>query len=177
VNIDRFTVTGLTSLQSFELLPKHFDNRSTGTVTPAGGSPWSLALEDGALLVTDDWSSTAAPTTRYVEYALPGIVPAGATITGATFRHAWRANSTGGAGNVCFYYQVWSGGSQVGANINQAAPTCNNSKTVTVGETITLPALTVAQANDLKIRAIGTSSNNRNSQIDRAELSVTYSRW
>ena len=172
--IHRLTFSGTMMGHAFDQVPETVNDRADGTPSAA---PWALSVNnDDVILATGSWTNTFNAA-RYVEYRMPSTLPPGATITGATFTHAWRTNAGGPAGTSCVYYQVWTSSAQVGASINQASPTCNNSKTTPVSETVTLPALTLAQANDLRIRTIVRNTANREIQVDRVAATLTWSRW
>jgi len=186
--VDRLTFTGRTPLgattaHDFEQIPQTVIDRASGTATTI---PWSLAADDANSLTTGTWNTTPA-SNRYLEYTFantPGsLVPTGATITQAQFTHTWRNNATQSLGQVCFYYQVWDSSGQIGPDIGLSTSpytycNTNGNATTPYTHTITLPALTVAQANQLKIRAYGrNSAGARTSQIDRAALLLTWERY
>lgn len=171
IRFDQITFSASTDLHDFTLYRANHIDQSSGT---AGATTWTeLAASDARKINTGTWLM-AFNANRYLELRFPANLPPQAAITSATFEHAFHSNVSGQLGTACVYYAVWANGAQVGSAINQTSPTCSTSATVNTQETITLPALTAAQANNLSIRVHVRSSRSSNSQHDLASLSLTY---
>lgn len=171
IRFDQITFSASTDVHDFTLYRANYVDQSSGT---AGATTWTeLAAADARIVNTGTWLM-AFNANRYLELRFPANLPPQAVITAATFQHAFHSNVSGQLATACVYYAVWANGAQVGPAINQATPTCSTSATVNTQETITLPALTAAQANNLSIRVYVRSSRSSNSQHDLATLSLTY---
>ncbi len=169
--IDRATVTGSTAYQSFVLYEKSSTDASTGTPTT---TPWSLATADGTLYTSAGSWATAYASTRYVILTFGAYVPTGATVTGVTLTHTWRAATSGDT--VCYYFEVYNGATLLGTHGSSASPVSCNTGTLAT-DTISLPeAASVTNANAVTIKLYAKSSGSRKSSHDLLQLGVTYSR-
>jgi hypothetical protein len=172
IALDRITVTGTTPYQSFELFRTEFVDRSSGTSSTV--YPWRLARADGAMLVTSEWPSSFT-SGRYLELRFPANLPTGAVVTAGELQHAFITNtSPGPTGTTCVYYEVWALGALVSTH-NAGNPTCTSSTSTPALDTVTLPALTDAQANDLRIRVIGQNSRSKEASLELATVALTWS--
>ena len=166
--IDRATVTG-SSYAGFTLYPELHVDASTGT---ASTTHWGPAVVNGQAYLTGSWATGYAGT-RYLQFTFPKYVPAGATVTGASFDFTYRPQTSGR--NACFYFEVYSGGSLIGTHGSSGADVdCNNTAAY---ETIArpLPEITSADAaNGLVVRLYMKISTAGPVQVDGAVLRVTY---
>ena len=173
--IDRFSLSGTLYGSSFTIMEKSATDQSTGT--PAAPYPWSIGTAaDGAAYTSGAWASTYS-TLRYLKLTFPGGVPAGATVTGATFTYSYRPSTN--LDNACWYFEVYSsttllathGSSGVGGQIS-----CNTSSSTYVTNAVALPEIdTVAEANSVVIKVYFKNSGSRAVVTDLGTLGVTYS--
>ena len=136
---------------------------------------WGLvAAGDSAFLQTSGNWSNAYSGTRYVDFVVPSNVPSGATVTGASLKHAYKSATAGDTS--CWYAQVLSGGSVIGTYGSTGSSISCNATTSFVTDTVNLAAVdTGAEANDLTIRVFMTNSGNRRTHHDLLEVTTTYS--
>lgn len=170
VVVDAATVSG-TTYEGFTLYPALQVDRADGTVQTG---PWSLATaSDGAYLLTARWATAYDPS-RWVEFAVNGFVPAGATVTGARLTHAYKTNFN--SATVCYYLETYSGGALIGSHGSTSSDiSCTSTAWQT--DTIPLPEVdSVARANDLVVRVYAKSSTGggRESQHEVVGVTFTY---
>ena len=171
--LDLATISGTAGSMPFTLYTRNYID------TTAGGAstvyPWTQGAADGtALQVGTSWPTTSS-STRYLQATFPAYVPAGATVSGATLRHSYRAAATGN--NACWYAELYSGGTLLATYGSAAAPVGCNSTTTYATDSLSLPAVnTVARANALTVRLIfrGSGGGNRRTDHDLTELSLSY---
>jgi hypothetical protein len=175
VTIDMATISGTADSTPFTLYTKRFLDAAAGGAGTA--FPWSQATVDGNFLAVGSNWATSFQSTRYLQVTFPAYVPSGATVTGATLRHAYRPVTNGN--NACWYADVYSGGSLIATYGNSAAPIgCNSSSAAFVTDPVSMPIVnSVARANDLTVRIYFRGSGNgagRATQHDLTEVSLTY---
>ena len=112
-----------------------------------------IAFADALSKTTKSWATTWSAT-RYLEFDYPATLPAGLSVTGATFQFRYRPATA--ADTVCFYLEVRSvsSGTLVATYGSSGTPAgCVTGASYTTVST-SLPAVsTTAVANDLRIRA------------------------
>jgi hypothetical protein len=170
MKIDQATVT-LTEYGTTETLYEDtYVDASTGT---AATTTWLLDAAD-ASQYTDaaNWPTTFSAT-RYLQFAFPAYLPSGATVTGATFTHAYRSAT---AGTTCGYIEVYAGATLIGTHGSSGAPySCNSSTTTFVNDSVSLPEVnTDTEANTLFVRVYVRNSSSRKSVDDVDTVTVTY---
>ena len=174
--IDLATISGSAGSMPFTLYTKRYLEAAAGA--PGTAFPWSQNSQDGTSLQAGGNWATSFQATRYLQVKFPAYVPSGATVTGATFRHAYRSLTNGN--NACWYAEVYSGGSLIATHGSSAAPIgCNSSNATWVTNAVSMPSVnSVARANDLTVRMYfrGTSGggSGRVTQHDLTEVSLTY---
>lgn len=172
IAVDTATVTGSTGSTPFTLYPMRATD-ATGTPTT---TPWGPAAGgDGAAYTGfSNWASSFSAA-RYLRLALPAYVPAGATVTGATFENHYRPTSSGR--NACWYAEIYAGANLIRTVGSSASPISCNSSTAYATDSISLPEVsTPAQANSLSVRAYYNISGGgtRTTQHDLLRLTVSY---
>lgn len=173
--VDQATISGTSADGSFSI-----HAASTTDVSGNSGSPvsWPLLGADSAFYTTTNSWGTSFSASRYLRLTFPAYVPSGATVSGATFKHAYRAASNGS--NTCWYFQAYSGSTLLATYGSPTQPiSCNSSNSTWRTDTVSLtPAVgTAAQANNLNIRLyVATPAGSSRSQHDLAELNLTYTR-
>ena len=76
-----------------------------------------------AYVSSSDWS-TSFDSARYLDLTFPAYVAPGSDVTGATFHHAYRSDTTGDT--TCYYFQVFSGATLLATHGSAASPvSCN----------------------------------------------------
>lgn len=171
--VDQATVAATVSGQSYTL----YDQRLIDAATGSGSTtvPWGLAAAgDNAFYQSVSAWTAAFTTTRYLKLTFPAYVPTGATLSSASFKHAYRSAA---ASATCWYFEVYSGATLLGTHGTAASPvSCNSSTTAYVADTVALPEVnTAAKANSLNVKLYLRSSAAAASQHDLAQLSVGYS--
>jgi hypothetical protein len=173
--IDLATLSGSAAGTPFTLYTRNYIDAAAG-----GGATtyaWSQIATDGTELEAGANWATSFQATRYLEFKFPAYVPSGATLTGATLRHAYRSLSTGNT--ACWHADVYSGAALIAAYGSAASPVGCNTTTSAVTDSLAMPAVnTAARANDLTVRLYfrGTANgSNRRTRHDLTELSLTYS--
>lgn len=171
-DVESASVTGTTPLGSFTLYPNSVSDAAD--TTPAS-TVWSQAVSgDGVFYTTAGNFSNVFSTTRYIKVAFPAYVPAGSTITSASFTHAYKANTSGDT--ACWYFEVYNGAALIGTHGSSASPISCNSTTSFVSNTVSIPEVdTVAEANNVMVKMFfRMSTNNRKTQHDYSALTVDY---
>ncbi len=172
--VDEATVSGTAApAQAFTL-------HETALVDAASGkgettAPWTLATAgDGAVYASAGKWPSAFSASRYLLLSFPSYVPAGDAVSGISFVHSYR--STAGGGNVCWYFEVYAGGSLIGSHGSAVSPvSCNGSTSSFVTDTVPLPEVTTAaQADALAIKMSVDSAGTKQSEHDLAQLQIGY---
>ena len=171
--VDQATVSGTVGTMPFVLYAKQYVDAATGT---ASAFPWSQAALDGTALSTGaDWL-TSFQANHYLQVTFPAYVPAGATVTGAVLRHAYRPTANGNT--ACWYAEAYSGGALIGTYGSAAAPAgCNADNAVYATDSVSMPDVNSAvRANDLTVRLYfrGSSNGNKRTQHDLTDVSISY---
>ena len=113
-------------------------------------------------------------TNKYLKLTFPAYVPAGSTVTSATFRHEYR--SANPADTSCYYFEVWSGGSLLATHGSAGSPVSCNGTGSYASDAIALPEVdTAAKADDLTVKLFVRNSGGGQTQHRLATLGVTYS--
>ena len=170
--IDSATVTGSTFVGNYTLYPdKVTDSADT---TPATDTWGIAAAGDGAsYTVTGGWPKNFS-TSKLLTLTFPGYVPAGATVTSASFTHSYKAVTAGDT--ACWYFEVYNGATLIGTHGSATTPVSCNATAGFVADTVSVPEIdTVAEANNAVIKIYMNISTNKNfTQQDRATLTINY---
>jgi hypothetical protein len=172
---DQATVTGTEGSDSFTLYRTQYDNHASGTSTVV---PWGLnASGDSAVLTSGSGWDTTFNTSNYLKLTFPTYVPSGATAISATFKHAYKSNTSGT--DTCWYFEVYDGATLIGTHGSTSAPVSCNSTSSFVTDTVSIPEVnTVSKANNVVIRVYAkndaTGAGNRKSQHDLATVKIDY---
>ena len=172
ITIDRATVSGTAGSMPFTLYTDTYTDAATGT--PATYQ-WSLSGGGGlAYTTTNNWSSSFSAS-KYLKMTFPSYVPSTATVTGATFKTAYRPSSSNR--NACYYIEVYSGTTLIGTHGSTSTPvSCNSTSTYTT-DSVPLPEInTPARANGASVKLYYWISGNgtRTTDHDLGQLVVTY---
>ena len=169
--VESATVTGATTLGNYTLYPNTLVDSADST--PAS-TVWGPATAgDGATFQTQGWP-TGFNTGRLLTLTLPAEIPAGATITSASFIHSYRPVTVGD--NACWYFEVYNGATLIGTHGSTASPvSCNNTGTFAT-DTVSVPEVdTVAEANNAVVKIYMKISTNKGKTLhDRATLTISY---
>jgi hypothetical protein len=171
--IDLATVSGTQQSTAFTLYPGSVTDASTGT---ASTSAWSLFGSGGLAYTTQSSWATAFSATRYLKLAFPSYVPAGATVSGATFTDSYKLTATASGRSACYYIEVYSGATLIGTHGSTGAPISCNSTASYVTDPVSLPEInTPARANGAIVKmyywvtgSVVTTSH------DWAQLAINY---
>jgi hypothetical protein len=174
---DLATVSGSEGSTAFTLYDKQYVNAASGTPST---TPWSLGVSgDGSEYTSDAGWDNAFSTSKYVKLTFPAYIPAGATAIGATFRHAYKSDTSGATS--CYYFEVYSGATLIGTHGSSSTPvSCNASSTTYVTDTVSLPEVdTVSEANNVVIRIYAKNNyanpaNKRRTNHDLATVALNY---
>ena len=141
--IESATVTGATTIGNYTLYPNTVVDSADST--PAS-NVWGMATAgDGATFQTQGWP-TGFNTGRLLTLTFPAEIPAGATITSASFIHSYRSVTAGD--NACWYFEVYNGATLIGTHGSAASPVSCNATGSFVTDTVSVPEIdTVAEAN------------------------------
>jgi len=173
LGVDRVQVSGSTSYSSFTL-QRRSALEAFGVPTDY---PYRLvaAEADDRYVTSGSWATTF-DANRYLRLTFDPDLPPGATVTGVTLTHAFRALDVAGGPEQCVYYEVRSGATVVGSSfggITQASPACTF--TTFRVDTLDLTGVdTASEVNGLELRIYGTNSKSREAEHDQATLAVTY---
>jgi hypothetical protein len=172
---DLATVSGSEGSNAFTLYETQHVNQASGTPTTV---PWSLnASGDSAVLTSGSGWDTTFNTSKYLKLTFPAYVPSGATGISATFKHAYKSNTSGT--DTCWYFEVYNGATLIGTHGSTSAPVSCNSTSSFVTDTISLPEVdSVAEANSVVIRVYAKNDAgppaSRKSQHDLATVKIDY---
>jgi|GEM_PF-1481383 len=174
VNVDLATVSGSRAGQLFSLYESSFVDAATGIA--AAAVPWGLYAPDSAFYANaTNWATTFS-TTRYLKLSFPAYVPSAATLNSVALKHSYRSANSGA--NVCYYFEVYSGTTLLGAHGTAASPvSCTSSSSVWQTDTVALPEVTtVAAANSLSVKLYVNRNTSGKSRHDLAQLQLTYTK-
>jgi hypothetical protein len=169
--VDMATVTGTAAPSlPFTLFENTLTDQTDGSTSV---QPWPLADVGGAGYINATNWQAAFTTARYLKETFPAYVPSGATISSATFTHAYRSNT---AGTTCYYLEVLAGSTVIGTHGSTTTPlSCNSSTSTFVTDTVSLPEVTtVAQANSLSVKLYVRNSSSAKSQHDVGTMTIGY---
>ena len=170
MRIDLATVT-LTMYSTAETLYQDvYTDASTGTTAT---TTWALDDADTTVFTNATNWQTAFSATRYLQFTFPAYLPAGAVVTAASFKHAYRSAT---AGTTCNYFEVYSNTTLLATHPSTGTPiSCNSSTTAWVTDDTPLPEVnTAARANTVVIKLYVRNSSSRKSTDDVDSLTVTY---
>ncbi|MEA2399504.1 MAG: hypothetical protein QOK25_3060 [Thermoleophilaceae bacterium] len=170
--IDLASVSGATPSTAFTLYTSAYTDAAAGTPTTY---PWSLSGSGGLAYTTlSNWAA-AFSAARYLTVTFPTYIPATATVTGASFKEAYRPTSSGH--NACYYLEVYSGATLIGTHGSSAAPISCNSTAGYTTDTVSLPEVnTPARANGLIVKTYFwiSGAGTRTTDHDLAQLTINY---
>jgi len=167
--VDLATVRLTGPLGTATLYDVDLGDRLGGATVDAG---WPLAAQGGNVYRSASLWSPAFSASRYLRLTAPSYVPAGATVTGASFVHRFRRVS---GGTVCWYLQVLQGTTVIGTHGSPASPISCTSGGGYRTDTVSLPEInSPARANGTVLKLYVRSSTGRASEHDLAELSINY---
>jgi hypothetical protein len=172
--IDLATVSGTQQSTAFTLYPASYTDATSGT--PAT-SVWSLFASGGLSYTSQSTWAGAYSATRYLKLTFPSYVPAGATVSGATFKDSFRLTTTGGGRSACYYLEVFSGGTSIGTHGGSGSPINCNSTSSYVTDTVPLAEInTPARANGAVVKMYFwvTGGGGRTTDHDFAQLAINY---
>src|SRR5262249_9392614 len=147
--------------------------QSTTTMTT---TTWGLAVSgDGAFYQnTGNWANAFA-STRYISFTFPRMVPASASVTGATFDLSYRPNTNGNS--ACYYFEVYSGGTLIATHGSTTSTiSCNTSNTTYQVDATSLSEVNTSTiANSLSVKVYFKNSGAKPVQFDLADVQINYS--
>jgi hypothetical protein len=169
--IESATVTGATTVGNFTLYPNTLADSATGT--PASTVWGQAAAGDSATFQTAGWPN-AFSATRLLTLTFPAEIPAGSTITSASFIHSYRSVTAGD--NACWYFEVYNGATLIGTHGSTGSPVSCNATGSFVTDTVSVPEVdTVAEANAAVVKIYMKISTNKGKTLhDRATLTINY---
>ncbi len=138
--------------------------------------PAQSPTRDGSFYTTKNWSSSWS-TSRYIEFALNGPLPAGLTTSSVTFDFTFADNDNAAGNTVCFYFEVrrTSTGAVVSTHGSSGSPVACEAVASLKTVSTSLSAVTSSDVvNDLTIRVYAQHSGGaRAMRVDRATVSGT----
>ncbi len=135
--------------------------------------PWGLSTAgDGAVYASAGKWPSAFSAARYLRLSFPSYVPAGDAVSGVSFVSSYRS----AGGSVCWYFEVYAGGSLIGTHGSASSPvSCSSSTSSFVTDTVPLPEVTTAaQADALAIKMYVDNAAAKQSEHDLAQLRIGY---
>lgn len=149
---------------------------STGTPAapqpnPLTGSLAGSRVDVGGAVIAKTFSAS-----RFAQWAFPAVVPTDAQVTGAKLRLGWSSDVVDG---VCWYAEIRTGSALIATVGGSAAsPTCRADASVEEVDEIALPALSAAQARDLRARVFfrTTGAKAKWIRVDQAAISISWAR-
>ncbi len=133
--------------------------------------PVSFAADS---LTTVSSGNVASGSNAYFEFTLGSQLPAGLSVSGATFKFSLASNGGAGAGNGCFWFDVRSGGTVIGTHGSYASSIgCSTTTTLKEFDTSIPEVTTTDQMNGLVIRAYAWDTGGKKVKIDLATITGT----
>jgi hypothetical protein len=174
MKVDMATVTGSDAYAGYTMYEKIYRERAGGGSTTTTNWAVATAGDGAAYLSASNWSS-AFSSTRYLRHVFDLGVPSGAAITSASVSFNYRSNTAGDT--ACWYLEVYNGATLIGTHGSSGSPvSCNTGNTTYATDTVPTPEVdTVAEANNLAIRAYMRDSGARKTQVDLVQASISYS--
>jgi hypothetical protein len=143
-----------------------FADSAPGTVT--------ITITTSAFVSGSGWPATF-DASRYLRLTFPAYVPAGSTVTGATFTHTYRSDTPGDT--TCYYFEVYLGATLLATHGSAGSPVSCNGTTSWTTDVIALPEIdSVAKADGMTVVLYVENSGGRRSQHKAAILAVDYYR-
>ena len=161
---------GTTATISIE--PRDVRDSSSGTETNASDE---FSYADGAVQNSTNWAKSFSAT-RYLQWDYNQPMPAGQTVTSASFSFRFIPNAGGETG--CYYFEVRkaSDDSLLGTHGSTGSPVACHTGTTYTTFTTSLPEITTSDlANDVRIKLFGDEDNAKPFKIDLATVSATTS--
>ena len=167
--VDLATVTVTTASSSITEYAERYIDQSTGT---ASDLSWKVGYADSYNFQSKGSWPTSYATTKYVSYAFPASLPAGATINSVTLTHSYRPQA---GSTLCYYFEVYNGTTLLASHGSSSSDvSCNTSTTTFVTDNISLPEVnTVTLANAVTVKIYMKSG--KPSQQDVVTLGVNWS--
>ena len=170
IKIELATVAITTPYVTATMDERRFDDEANAASTVAL-SP--LFATDGTAYTSVGNFATTFATTRYLKLAPNEAVPAGATISTAQLRFAYKSANAGDT--TCWYLEVYNGATLIGAHGSSGSPISCNGTTSVVTDPVSLSEVsTVAVANNLVLRVYMKNSGAHKASVDLAELDANY---
>ena len=168
--IDLASVSLTTPWFTTTLLEKRWDDEANAASTVA---LWPLAATDGTAYTTVGNFATAFNAARYLQLTPNQVVPSGAAITSAQVQFAYKSATAGDT--TCWYFEVYNGATLTGTHGSSGTPVSCNATTSYVTDTVSIPEVdTVAEANNLVLRAYMRNSGSRKASIELAQVDLSY---
>jgi hypothetical protein len=170
IKIDLASVTVTTPWFTTTLLEKRWDDEANAAST---ASLWPLVSTDGTAYTTVGNFATAFNAARYLKLTPNQAVPTGATISSPQVQFAYKS-ATGGD-TTCWYFEVYNGTTLIGTHGSSGTPVSCNATTSYVTNTVPIPEVdTVAEANNLVLKAYLRNSGARKASVELVQVDVTY---
>ncbi len=168
--IDLASVSLTTPWFTTTLLEKRWDDEANAASTVA---LWPLAATDGTAYTTVGNFATAFNAARYLQFTPNQVVPSGAAITSAQVQFAYKSATAGDT--TCWYFEVYNGATLIGTHGSSGTPVSCNATTSYMTDTVSIPEVdTVAEANNLVLRAYMRNSGSRKASIELAQVDRSY---
>ncbi len=174
IKVDLATISGTVGGQTFTL------NEMTGVNqadTSAETLPWTLGFADAVFFTNATSYASSFTSTKYTGVTFPsGYLPSSADLEAVSFVHTWQSIN---ASTVCYYLDVFSGGSSIGTvPASPADLSCATGTASWVTDTIPLPMVdTPAEINGgVQVRIVYRTSNGgaTKAREDYTGLSIVY---
>ena len=150
-----------------------FTYRATDGHLASAAATVTIEIASTAYASSSGWS-TSFSAGRYLRLRFPAYVPAGSTVSGATFTHTYRSETAGDT--TCYYVEVYGGATLLATHGSPASPVSCSSSASWTTDTVPLPEVdTVTRANDLRLVLYVRNSGGRRSLHQLATVGVDWS--
>jgi VCBS repeat-containing protein len=164
---------------SFTYTPNaNFSGTDSFTYTAFDGTASSAAttvtitVGDSAYASSSSWLTTFSAS-RYLKVTIPAYVPTGSVVSGATFTHTYKSETSGDT--TCYYFEVYQSTTLIATHGSSGAPVSCNATTSYVTDVVALPEIdTVTEANTLVIKVYIKNSGSRRSLHRLMTVGVSY---
>jgi hypothetical protein len=170
LKIDLATVSITTPWFTTTLFEKRWDDEANAA---AAAVLWPFVATDGTAYTTVGNLATAFNAARYLKFTPNQAVPTGAAISSSQVQFAYKSATNGDT--TCWYFEVYNGATLIGTHGSSGTPVSCNATTSYVTNTVAIPEVdTVAEANNLVLKAYLRNSGSRKASIELVQVDVGY---
>jgi hypothetical protein len=142
-----------------------------GTLTSSAATV-TIDVLSAAYHSSADWP-TSFDSSRSLALSFPAYAPAGSIVTGATFRHSYRSETSGDT--TCYFFEVYQGPTLLATHGSAGSPVSCNAGSTFVTDVVSMPEInTIAEANDVTVVLYVWNSAGHRSVHQLATLGISY---